>query len=829
MNKKRIAFRIVAAILGGSLVGLVFNLVIAVQVNAWQVYGILVPVIILGILALNSLSLIRNGQMEKGMWRIIVGMLVILPPFVLLISGVGIILGLIIVITAYLYASQTLPAEDVRRILFASLGVGALTASTDFLTLEYRLQIPEIQAFAPAITVFTLLFIGFFVVRRAWGRSLRNKLLVAFIGVTVFAVGALAMYVYISTSGILREGLERELTQHTAEVGIRLGDVLNEQVNTLTTLSLNEVLRTSVETQNDSYTGSTDTIQAKLYAEDERWQAVNETNNNSDFLVQWRLTNAVAQELLEYQKIFPANVEVFVTDVYGGLVGATNRTSDYYQADEDWWQAAYNNGQGAVYISEPEFDESSDALAVLIAMPLKNYQTGEIVGVLRTTYLASALTGILQEEVGQSGETDLFIPGEVVSHIHAGQFESVEAGKFEQLRAVADQGMAEMDYESVQSVVVQAPMRTLGGNSTVDSLGWIVLFHQQQQEAFAPLNSQVRGSLILMAVVVVLAIAAAYGLSVFLIGPMAKLTKTAEEVAAGDLSSRAEVTTSDEIGTLASTFNSMTSQLQETLQGLEQRVSARTRDLEIVAEVGTATATILESSRLLQEVVDLTKERFDLYHSHIYLLDEKGENLILTSGAGEPGRVMVAEGHSIPLDREQSLVARAARERKGVTVNDVTQAPDFLPNPLLPDTRSELAVPMIVGGNVIGVFDIQSEQVGRFTESDVNIQTTMAAQLATSIQNVRSFEKSKKQAELETVVNSIGQRIQRTTTIEDTLQTAIRELGTAIGASRVKASLRSASTSAELTSFELAKPVLTADAEHKNGSGSVDPRSAYAD
>jgi len=226
---------------------------------------------------------------------------------------------------------------------------------------------------------------------------------------------------------------------------------------------------------------------------------------------------------------------------------------------------------------------------------------------------------------------------------------------------------------------------------------------------------------------------------------------------------------------------------------LELRVAARTRDLEIVAEVGTATATILESKRLLQEVVDLTKERFQLYHSHIYLLDDEGKNLVLTAGAGEPGRVMVAEGRSIPLDREQSLVARAARERQGVTVNDVTQAPDHLPNPLLPDTRSELAVPMIVGGSVIGVFDIQSEKVGRFTETDINIQTTLASQLATSVQNVRSFEQSRKQADFESLVNVIGQKIQRSATIEDTLQTAIRELGTAIGASRVRAKIQSGS------------------------------------
>jgi len=96
---------------------------------------------------------------------------------------------------------------------------------------------------------------------------------------------------------------------------------------------------------------------------------------------------------------------------------------------------------------------------------------------------------------------------------------------------------------------------------------------------------------------------------------------------------------------------------------------------------------------------------------------------------------------------------------------------------------------MIVGGNMIGVFDIQSEQVGRFTDSDVNIQTTLAAQLATSIQNVRSFEQSRKQAELETLVNMIGQKIQRSTSIEETLQTAIRELGSALGATRVAANI----------------------------------------
>ncbi len=289
---------------------------------------------------------------------------------------------------------------------------------------------------------------------------------------------------------------------------------------------------------------------------------------------------------------------------------------------------------------------------------------------------------------------------------------------------------------------------------------------------------------------VILGILMSYLVVISITTRLGSLTRSAQAMQQGNLEQSVVISGHDEVGVLGSALNSMAGQLRGLFSSLEQRVAARTKDLATVAEVGTATATILETGRLLQEVVDLTKERFNLYHSHIYLLDQAGENLVLAAGAGEPGRMMMAKGQFIPLNREHSLVARSARERKGVTVNDVTQAPDFLPNPLLPDTRSELAVPMIAGGNLVGVFDIQSDQVGRFTESDINIQTTLAAQVAISIQNVRSFEQSRTQATLETLVNTIGQKIQRTVTVEDTLQTAVRELGMALGAAHVKASIQ---------------------------------------
>jgi putative methionine-R-sulfoxide reductase with GAF domain len=335
-----------------------------------------------------------------------------------------------------------------------------------------------------------------------------------------------------------------------------------------------------------------------------------------------------------------------------------------------------------------------------------------------------------------------------------------------------------------QHLRVFAPVG-VGETGSHSSLGLIIPF----SAITAPATESAFREVLISVVIMMIALLALWYSTDLITRPIMNLTAVANTISAGNLNATADVKASNEFGALAKAFNAMTSQLRNTLDTLEQRVAVRTRDLAIVAEVGTTTATILDSKMLLQEVADLTKERFGLYHAHIYLLDDEGKNLVLAAGAGEAGRVMVAEGRSIPLDRGQSLVARAARERKGVTVNDVTQAPDFLPNPLLPDTRSELAVPMIVGGHLIGVFDIQSDQVGRFSESDIHIQSTLASLVGTSIQNVRTFERSQKQAELESLVNAISQKIQRATSIEETLKVGIRELGLALGVPEVSASI----------------------------------------
>ena len=169
------------------------------------------------------------------------------------------------------------------------------------------------------------------------------------------------------------------------------------------------------------------------------------------------------------------------------------------------------------------------------------------------------------------------------------------------------------------------------------------------------------------------------------------------------------------------------------------QMQARLTELATVAEVSLQATTILNVDDLMWTVANLTKENFGLYHAHIYLLDEENRTLLLMAGAGEAGRQMVAKGHRIQVAHERSLVARAARTRQGVIVNNVQEALDFLPNPLLPETLSEMAIPMIVGDQLIGVLDVQDRVLNRFTIEDINVQTTLAAQIAIAINNARLF------------------------------------------------------------------------------------------
>lgn len=168
----------------------------------------------------------------------------------------------------------------------------------------------------------------------------------------------------------------------------------------------------------------------------------------------------------------------------------------------------------------------------------------------------------------------------------------------------------------------------------------------------------------------------------------------------------------------------------------------RVRQLETIAEVSAIAAQILVPEELFVAICELVKSKFDRYHAHIYMIDEAGQYLVLAGGAGEAGRSMKQSGWKILLSHPSSIVARAARTNTGVIVDDVTQSMDFLANPLLPNTRSEMAIPVVLKDNVIGVLDVQDDKPHKFTNSDLSLNTILARQMAVAVHNARLFAQS---------------------------------------------------------------------------------------
>jgi signal transduction histidine kinase/CheY-like chemotaxis protein/CHASE3 domain sensor protein/HAMP domain-containing protein len=225
-------------------------------------------------------------------------------------------------------------------------------------------------------------------------------------------------------------------------------------------------------------------------------------------------------------------------------------------------------------------------------------------------------------------------------------------------------------------------------------------------------------------------------------GPIRRLINTAEQITAGDLVARAAVESTDETGRLAAAINIMTDRLCETIGSLEKQ----TRQLETMVDISQRLTSHLEVDELAASVVGQVRDDFNFYQTHIYLLDERRDEIVPVAGTGPVGARLREQPHHIPLHAERSLIARAARSGEAVIVNNVQETPEWLPNPLLPDTRSEIAIPIISGGQVNGVIDVQQNYVGGFDEGDVKLIHSLANQVAVALTNARLFEQLQQRA-----------------------------------------------------------------------------------
>lgn len=413
---------------------------------------------------------------------------------------------------------------------------------------------------------------------------------------------------------------------------------------------------------------------------------------------------------------------------------ASGQLVDRVAAD---WLAQLNRGER--YISPVYVDEVTSEPLVIMAVPVQDV-FGDFQGALATEVSLKFMWDLVDRlkvgEAGQAyvvdkqgnliaiGDSARVLRGENVSHLSL-------IAEFITAAVPAGQGVTRWLRGIDASWVV-------GSYVSLGVPDWAVVTEMPIQEVVGPLVRSILMSLVTMLLIAALVAGAASYAARRLAAPLRNLTTTAAEISGGKLDLQAPLEGPTEVVDLAHAFNQMTTQLRETLAGLEQRVTERTQSLLTAAEISSATTAVLNIEQLLPQVVELVRERFDLYYVGLFLTDEAREYAVLHAGSGDAGRAMLERQHRLPVGAS-SMIGRCILTGQADIQLDIGEAAVRFSNPDLPDTRSELALPLRAGSQTIGAMTVQSEQEAYFLQEDISVMQTVADQVANAVRNARLF------------------------------------------------------------------------------------------
>ncbi len=219
--------------------------------------------------------------------------------------------------------------------------------------------------------------------------------------------------------------------------------------------------------------------------------------------------------------------------------------------------------------------------------------------------------------------------------------------------------------------------------------------------------------------------------------------------------------------------------LQEARDELGRQVDKRTAQLQASADVGRAAASILDPNQLLREVVNLIANRFEFYYAAVFTLDEEGKFAVLREATGEAGRMLKERGHQLEVGGASIVgsVTASGKPRIALDVGADADAVRFA-NPLLPETRSEIALPLLVGDQVFGALDVQSTREEAFEEGSVAVLQSLADQIAVALANAQSFAATQATLRAATRLYQVGRALAAAASPRDAYAAASRAWAT---------------------------------------------------
>ncbi|HEX3052020.1 MAG TPA: GAF domain-containing protein [Aggregatilineaceae bacterium] len=207
---------------------------------------------------------------------------------------------------------------------------------------------------------------------------------------------------------------------------------------------------------------------------------------------------------------------------------------------------------------------------------------------------------------------------------------------------------------------------------------------------------------------------------------------------------------------------------------LYQQTQRRARQLATAAEISGAVTSILQLDELLSQVVNLIRDSFDYDHTQVFLVD--GENAKLVASTGEIGRQLLERQHFLPVGSQSVIGQVTATGKPQIALDTADARVVHRPNPLLPHTRSEMALPLIAHGQILGALDVQSNQPAAFNDEDTRVLSSLADLVATAIDNARLFEVSEQRAEEMSFLFNVTTAATRSPDLNESLQQVVQTL-----------------------------------------------------
>lgn len=693
-----------------------------------------------GIILTVGWLLQRYGRSSVAIWLIIISSLVTGIIFNWMVQGLGLIVGIIIAIIFSVIAWQILPPISAAFASLLSIFSGVLIYFTDInFASEERLvssfSLLTLVIIAGGILIFILILNG---LRGIEFASIGSQLRVSFLVVALIPVSIITIF-------------------QTATL-----------VNVLTTQARNNLLASA-----DAFANKIDSQIFTIAS------YIEEDAGNSVITNALRLPGTNTTSISSLASRYPDVISYGLLDKDGYLIIDQRGNKGGNESENLYFKNAVNTR--ITYISDVTLDEDTRRGVFFVSKPVVDEQNN-LLGVIRVKISAGLFQKIAEETAAQFGEgiTVSIVDDANILLAHSANPELVSKtlstpsktslNALQQAGRLPLSGKIGANLDDLDTILKRAQEKTVFTSSILpDETGqdyitfapmtykpWKILAAQRTTVFLAPVINQV---IYITLIILVLFAAVYFGANLtaaLLVTPLRQLTSDAQEIGAGKLDTPINLPRKDELGTLASVMDNTRQQIYKLLQTLEQRVEERTieltraneknerraRQLETIAQVARAVTSLRDLNQLLPEITQQISDSFGYYHVGIFLVDENREYAVLQAANSQGGQAMLARGHRLKVGR-QGIVGNVTNTGRYRIALDVGDDAVFFNNPDLPHTRSEAAIPLIVGENIIGALDVQSTEPNAFSEDDLKALSLLGDQISVAIENARLFEKTR--------------------------------------------------------------------------------------